>query len=305
MKTRDQLVSVVIPTHNRAALIVQAIRSVQNQSHPYLEIIVVDDGSSDNTQKVVESQKDPRLRYVRHDINRGASAARNTGIHAATGEFIAFLDSDVEWEPETIAHQLKRLDRYDAVLCTMPGAVGNRYRRKERIPLEDLRKGRFIAAGTSALMARVAPLKDILFDESLWFAEDWDVVIRLAQKYSVGYLNEPLTREIKGRHLRVSHIKNKSAIELESACQMLRKHKQFLGRKWFRRHMCRILLTSTLGSRTPKEKLIDIIYTARRYGVANVAWTFAKRFLLRLWFVFQGIKSRVTNWGGSNHQRNN
>jgi glycosyltransferase involved in cell wall biosynthesis len=296
MISRDQLVSVVIPTHNRATLVARAIRSVQCQTHPNLEIIVVDDGSTDNTMDVVESLGDQRIRYVRHDINRGASAARNTGIHLATGEFIGFLDSDVEWEPETITHQLSLLGRYDAVLCTAPGAVGNRYRRKEKIPIEDLRRGRFVAAGTSALMARTAPLRGTLFDETLWFAEDWDVVIRLAQEYSVGYLNEPLVREIKGRHPRVSNTRNMSVRELENACQMLRKHKQFLGPKWFKLHMCRILLAGIAGSRTPKEKMTDILYTARRYGAVNVVWTLSKRFLLRQRDRLQRIKSRFEHW---------
>lgn len=303
MISRDQLVSVIIPTHNRAALLVQAIRSVQCQTHPDLEVIVVDDGSSDNTRQVVECLGDQRIRYVRHDINRGASAARNTGIHLATGEFIGFLDSDVEWEPETVAHQLSRLDRYDAVLCTVPEAVSNKYRRKESIPLDDLRRGRFIAAGTSALMARAAPLRDTLFDEALWFAEDWDVVIRLAQKYSVGYLNEPLVRAIKGMHPRVSHTRNMSAKELENACQMLRKHKQFLGPKWFRRHMCRILLAGIEGSRTPKEKMNDILYTARQHGVVNVAWTLSKRFLLRRRDGLQRMKSRFAHWRSATRAR--
>lgn len=289
-------VSVVIPTHNRAALVVRAIRSVQRQTYALLEIIVVDDGSTDDTRETVEGIGDPRIRYIRHNINLGASAARNNGIHAATGDFIAFLDSDVEWEPQTIAQQLRLLERYDAVLCTAPEATHNRYRRKEKIPLEDLRRGRFIAAGTSALMARAAPIKNTLFDESLWFAEDWDVVIRLAQNYSVGYLNAPLVRAIDGTHARVSHTKNMSIRELESGCRMIRKHEKFLGQKWYRRHMCRILLAATIGSKTSKEKLSDILYTSRRYGAANVVWVLTKRFLQKRWENIQRLKRRFVHW---------
>ena len=296
MSVETPVVSVVIPTHNRAALVVRAIRSVQRQTYQHLEIIVVDDGSTDNTREVVEELKDRRIRYVRHDTNRGASAARNSGIHSATGDFIAFLDSDVEWEKQTVAEQLRLLERYDAVLCTLPGATDNRYRRKERIPLEDLRRGRFIAAGTSALMARAAALKNTLFDESLWFAEDWDVVIRLAQKYPVGYLNQPLVRAIDGGHARVSHTMNMSVKELEDGCRMIRKHEQFLGQKWFRRHMCRILLAATVGSKTPKEKLGDILYTSRRYGVASVVWVLGKRFLQKRWDDVRQLRKRVAHW---------
>ncbi|BAU48069.1 glycosyl transferase [Sulfurifustis variabilis] len=297
--TRDVLVSVVIPTFNRAGLLPRVIRSVQAQTHPRLEIIVVDDGSTDNTQEIVDAIGDRRVRYVRHETNKGPSAARNTGIRAALGGFIAFLDSDVEWEPETVARQMGVLDRHDAVLCTMPGAVTNRYRHKQTVPLEDLRRGRFIAAGTSALMGRADALRDILFDEALWFAEDWDIVIRLAQKYSVGYLNQPLVRAIDGPHQRISNTRitrNMSARELEHACRMIRKHEAFLGPKWFGRHMCRILLAGTAGSRNAKEKMHDIAYAARQHGAASVAWVLGKRFLLRRAVRLQSLRSRITDW---------
>lgn len=78
-------VSVVIPTYNRAHLLGRAIQSVLNQTYHDFEIIVVDDGSTDNTEKVVKSFNDPRIHYIRHDQNRGGSAARNTGIKMARG----------------------------------------------------------------------------------------------------------------------------------------------------------------------------------------------------------------------------
>lgn len=95
-------VSVVIPTYNRAHLVGRAIQSVLNQTYQDFEIIVVDDGSTDNTEEVVKSFNDPRIRYIRHDQNRGGSAARNTGIKMARGEYIAFQDSDDEWLPEKL-----------------------------------------------------------------------------------------------------------------------------------------------------------------------------------------------------------
>ncbi len=288
----------MIPTHNRAALLVRAIESAQRQTYPHLEIIVVDDGSTDDTAAVVESLGDQRIRYVRHDINRGAPAARNTGIHLATGQFIGFLDSDVEWAPEKVAHQLKLFDRYDAVLCTRPGAVNSRYRRKEKVTLDNLRRGRFTTGGTSILMARADALRDTLFDEALPRGQDWDVFIRLAQKYSVGYLNEPLVREIEGTRPRITNsMWGRSARERENECQMVRKHEHFFGRKWFRRHMCRMLRPSGItGPRTQKEKMTDIIYTARRYGAVNVVWLLSKRFLVRKRDGLRRLKARFGQW---------
>ena len=119
-------VSVVIPTHDRAHLVGRAIRSVLAQTFQDFEIIVVDDCSVDNTKEVVQSLADSRIRYLRHEINRGGSAARNTGIGAARGEWIAFLDSDDEWLPKKLEKQLEMgyttdLSNVGAVICRMPG----------------------------------------------------------------------------------------------------------------------------------------------------------------------------------------
>lgn len=107
------LVSVVIPTYNRAHLIGRAIESVLDQTYPHVEVIVVDDGSTDNTREVVESY-DPRVRYIRQ-ANAGAATARNTGLRVARGEFLALLDSDDEWFPWKLEAQLRVLDRYPEV----------------------------------------------------------------------------------------------------------------------------------------------------------------------------------------------
>src|SRR4030066_2069221 len=102
-------VSVIIPTYNRARFIERAIRSVLNQTYQNFEIIVVDDASTDDTEERVRRllPNGRRLKYVRHDINRGAGAARDTGIKNAAGEYIALLDSDDEWLPEKLEKQLQ------------------------------------------------------------------------------------------------------------------------------------------------------------------------------------------------------
>ena len=109
MNINQPLVSVVIPTYNRANKIVKAIKSVQDQTFENWEIIVVDDGSQDKTCEVIEQilNKDQRIRLIRHQKNKGAQAARNIGIKAAKGEWIAFLDSDDQWLPESLELRLK------------------------------------------------------------------------------------------------------------------------------------------------------------------------------------------------------
>ena len=93
----NKLVSVIIPTYNRADNILKSINSVLNQTIKDIEIIIVDDGSNDETYAVVKSIKDDRIRYIKHIRNMGVSAARNTGIKYTKGEYIAFQDSDEVW----------------------------------------------------------------------------------------------------------------------------------------------------------------------------------------------------------------
>ena len=111
------LVSVIIPTHNRADLVPRAIHSVLNQTFTDLECIVVDDGSVDDTQQVVQSIDDDRLIYLRHEVNQNASSARNTGIAHAKGPLIAFLDDDDEW-------LTTKLEKQVPFIQSLPESVG-------------------------------------------------------------------------------------------------------------------------------------------------------------------------------------
>lgn len=103
-------VSVILPTYNRSSLLPASCESVLTQSYKSLELIVVDDGSTEDVRSVVEALADPRLVYVRRDQNGGASAARNTGLAYARGDFIAFQDSDDLWLPKKLARQIELFD---------------------------------------------------------------------------------------------------------------------------------------------------------------------------------------------------
>ena len=101
------LVTVIVPTFNRAAIVGRAIRSVLGQTFLNWELLVVDDASTDNTEQVVKNFPDRRIRYIRHDQNRRVSAARNTGIRSAQGEYVSFLDDDDEWLPEKLVKEVE------------------------------------------------------------------------------------------------------------------------------------------------------------------------------------------------------
>src|SRR5271157_3641799 len=106
------IVSVVLPTYNRAALVTRAIESVLGQEFRDLELIVVDDGSTDQTRQVISKINDKRLHYIFWKQNRGESFARNQGIQQARGEFIAQMDSDDIWYTHKTPYQVELLTRY-------------------------------------------------------------------------------------------------------------------------------------------------------------------------------------------------
>lgn len=275
-------VSVVIPTFNRSELVARAIRSVQGQTYSNLEIIVVDDASRDDTKKVVAGMSDARIRYIRHESNRGGSGARNTGIRAATGEYIAFLDDDDEWEPEKTEEQLSALRDYDVVLCTSDEHRRgiDRFDAKASVDLDDLRKGDFTAGGTGVLMAKASVLKGAMFDETLPRCQDWDIFIRIAKKHRIGYINKPLVRYNEGEHGRISNvILNMPRADLEKRLIMLDKHREFFGSKWYRRHLAGFLL---YGIKHRPDKFRHLAYTVRRCGVGAVVRALWRRFYQKL-----------------------
>jgi glycosyltransferase involved in cell wall biosynthesis len=114
-------VSIVLPTYNRGYIIADAIRSALEQSYPSTQIIIVDDGSTDQTAEIVQSFARSGILYTRHERNRGYSAACNTGMAAAEGDLIAFLDSDDVWKPTYLQQQVDLLRRYPCLQAVFTG----------------------------------------------------------------------------------------------------------------------------------------------------------------------------------------
>ena len=114
-------VSIIIPTYNREKSISKSIKSVLNQTYNDLEVIVVDDGSTDNTEKIIKGIKDTRIKYIKLDKNKGACYARNVGIKKATGKYIAFNDSDDIFHKTKIEKQVMYLKKCNSDLnfCKM------------------------------------------------------------------------------------------------------------------------------------------------------------------------------------------
>lgn len=210
---QSPLVSVVIPTYNRADDIVDAVRSVRDQTYEPLEILVVDDASVDDTPLRIQEIQDDDLRYFRQDHNQGASASRNTGIQAARGDWIAFLDSDDRWNRRKIQRQLEVAEAsehdpglvYSGLTVTgsdgeavkiLPSDRGDIYRRQ----LERDRMG-----PTSTWLVKSECFRVIGgFNESYPVRNDYEFSLRLSEEYAVEYVREPMVYMDTSRENRLS-----------------------------------------------------------------------------------------------------
>lgn len=209
-------VSVIIPTYNRAYLVCEAIDSVLSQTFKDFEIIVVDDGSTDNTKEALEKYG-PRICYI-YQENKGRAEARNAGIRQAKAEYIAFLDDDDIWLPNKLEKQITFLDtRPDIGLVhtfiKKVDAEGHLLVKETKRHIKSYRKAMQIGynyAGMSALcimftstiMLRKECFYEVgLYDRNTEVFEDWDFYLRLALKYSIGTIPESLVmyRLHKGR----------------------------------------------------------------------------------------------------------
>lgn len=202
MTASGETISVVIPLYNRRDEIGRALASVLRQSRLPDEIVVVDDASRDDSADVVAALGDSRIRLLRHERNRGAATARNTGIAAAQGDWIALLDSDDEWDARKLALQEQALARAtDRPAAGVTGYVIRDYRtgeerefapRPQDAALQTLVWGCPLGIG-STLMARRTVFAEIgPFDPALPRLEDWEWLMRYLPGRRLEVLPQPL-----------------------------------------------------------------------------------------------------------------
>jgi glycosyltransferase involved in cell wall biosynthesis len=193
-------VSVVIPSYNAAPYLPAALASVLTQGKEILEVLVIDDGSTDATERTM-AQYGPPVRYIRQP-NRGVAHARNLGIGESRGRFVAFLDADDTWLPGKVTRQLAALDEhsscglcYSAFLVVDRGLNPLELRRSNRhgSALEDLlTKGNVVGSVCTVIVERSLLFRAGRFDPALSQCADWDLWLRLATLTDFLYLDEPL-----------------------------------------------------------------------------------------------------------------
>ncbi len=228
----SQLVSVILPTYNRRGLLPRAIQSVLSQTHRELELIVVDDCSTDGTAELVQqyAAADRRLRYLPMSTRGGPAVARNTGIRVAQGDWIAFQDSDDEWRPGKLERQLQAVSSDDTGLVCCSYQVSHfdeplrelrpddRMLTLPRMPIDVLYGLPFIAP---TWLVRQDVFKRIGgFDETLPNLEDWEFTFRVYPHFGFAFVDEALVVKYSSHD---SHDANPAA-RLASFEQILAKH---------------------------------------------------------------------------------
>ena len=198
-------ISVIIPTYNRASLLRRAIDAVLAQTYPANEIIVVDDGSTDETQNLVEGEY-PQIKYLRQE-NKGVSAARNEGIKNSTSNWLCLLDSDDSWQANKLEKQVIALtENPDYLICHTNetwfrnGKILNQGKKHEKLgghifqhclPL-------CVISPSSVMIKKTLFNKIGLFDENLAACEDYDMWLRICCRYPVLFIDEALTNKYGG-----------------------------------------------------------------------------------------------------------
>ena len=229
-------VSIIIPTYNRANLLSRAIKSVLNQTFKDFELIIVDDGSTDNTRQVVEGfqKRDPRIKYIWQENFGGPAKPINAGLKVAQGEYIAFIESDDEWLPEKLERQLEifqnsKKEDLGFVGCnvlivnekTKTTKVYNILNYDNKI-LEKLLAGEFFSNFSTHMVKREVMNIIGLLDENLKLSADQDICLRIAKRYNFDFVSTPLIKY----HVHEENISMKSSYnkQLTDWLYILRKH---------------------------------------------------------------------------------
>lgn len=219
MTGNDPFISVIIPTYNCARFLMESVGSVLSQTYRPYEIIVIDDGSTDNTKEVLQPVMQ-RIKYVQLEQNKGSPVVRNIGIQAAQGEYVAFLDADDVWLPEKLQTDRECFDKHPDV-----GMVYSKHinidekgvvfhgAMKKRLPcgkifVQLFSEQNFII--TSSVVVRKAVFETTgLFDEQLFNCQDWDMWLRIAFYFKSAGIDKPL---VKYRHNPHSLSKNRDNV---------------------------------------------------------------------------------------------
>jgi len=275
------MISVIIPTYNRASLLLRSINSVLNQTFKDFELIIVDDGSTDNTPEIIKEVYDPRVSYFRYERNKGACYARNIGIKKSRYDLIAFQDSDDIWHFNYLESQINvfeaNKDQFSAQVCQFKKGdtkIGPNFKNDLKINLDLLFQ--YNVVSTQIFIAKKSALIDINgFDEKLPAFQDWDLAIRLLLNNHQIAINSNVLVDIELSENSISRSANKRIFAIN---YIYNKHKAFLkAHKLYHYNFC---------------------YTIFRFYCINSSqdanrWYYLKKCLILKPFSFKNLKLLV------------
>ncbi len=204
------LVSVIIPTFNRAQLLPRAIESVLGQDYKEIELIIIDDGSTDDTQELLENY--PKIKILRTS-NQGISKARNLGIKVSRGEWICFLDSDDMWLPSKLSSQVKYAQQFPHLKLIHTNELWVRNGVRVNQMKKHQKAGGFIfekclplclISPSTVMIHRSVFSKIGDFDPEMTVCEDYDLWLRITKDYEIGYIEEALIQKYGGHEDQLS-----------------------------------------------------------------------------------------------------
>ncbi len=206
ISSQKPLVSVIIPTFNRGHIIARSVDSVLAQTFTDYEIIVVDDGSTDNTGEFLKKHYGDRIQYISQSVNKGLANARNRGIEASRGTYIAILDDDDLWLPEKLALQVELLKKDPELSLAYCGTMKVNSRGELIEEIRPSQRGQIFEAmlyqncllgpASVAIFPRAVLRASGMFDAGLSSCADWDLWIRMARNGKVDFVNRPLVQYV-------------------------------------------------------------------------------------------------------------
>lgn len=226
------MISIVIPTYNRASTLERCIKSLLYQTYSDFEIIIVDDNSSDNSGAIIKNLNDPRIKYLKHKKNLGANAARNTGIKNAMGDLIAFQDSDDEWFKNKLEIQIKALNESKADIVAS-SFIRHMDGKKTILPKENINDEKISKTilyknciSTQTILGKAKCFKDNEFDDRLPRFQDWELIIRLSRQYKIHFIKQPLANV----YVQKDSITKKPQKAIDAIDMIMKKHKDIIYR---------------------------------------------------------------------------
>ena len=290
------LVSVIIPTYNRANLIKRSVESVLNQTYKNLELIIVDDGSTDNTKEVINSIKDERIVYI-YQQNQKVCAARNTGVAISKGKYISFQDSDDICHPNKIEKLLQKLKENNADFTFgKMFLIGNLIK---RVTPKNFKEGFLgekdlpLGVNSGTLFGKREVFINNKFDVTLPSLEDFEVAIRIKKSYSIYCVDEPLV----DYYIQENSMSNDIEKKIKALEIILEKNKNFLNdySSDSLEFLAKIFLDETfkIKDAQAKQKALDLICSISNSKNIKIKYLLHKLYFYKLKTLMYKTTSRT------------